>query len=65
MAFISTFRKEEGHSDPNKRVNLDRLEIELNKLLFEMKRDHGRCELLPKTAKPRTDLRNTKNNDFF
>lgn len=64
-AFISTFRKEEGHSTPDKRVDLDRLEMELRKLLFEMKRDCTRRELLPQTAKPSTDYRNTKNSDIF
>ena len=64
-AFISTFRKEEGHSNPDKRVDLDQLERELRKLLFEMKRDCTRRELLPQTAKPSTDYRNTKNSDIF
>ena len=63
-AFISTFRKEEGHSNPDRRASLDLLEMELRKLLFEMKRDRARCELLPTTAKPSTDLRNPQNSFF-
>lgn len=64
-AFISTFRKEDGHSIPSKRVTLDQLEIELRKLLFEMKRDAARCDLQPATVKPTTDRRNSASSDFF
>lgn len=64
-AFISTFRKEEGYSTPAQRVTLDQMELELRKLLFEMKRDADRCNLQPQVAKPSIDKRNSANNDFF
>lgn len=52
-AFIATFK--DGHKDPSKRSSLDRLEDELVKLIFEMKRMPERKNLNPSHAKPAMD----------
>ena len=48
---IMTFK--DGHSDPSKRISLDDLEKELEKLLYEMSRFQDRCDLNPDHPKPK------------
>lgn len=57
--FINTFKKELGHSDPTKRVSLDDLEVELNKLRTVMLKDKSRLSLCP--TKPKSSEYRGKN----
>ena len=63
--FIKTFRKDEGHSNPNMRVSLEELEDELNKFLQTCYKDFNRQDLNPSVPKPKTDMRNSQNSEIL
>lgn len=53
--FITTFQRDQGHSNPKQRTTLIQWKDNLDKMIYTAKKDSLRCDLNPMAAKPRGD----------